>query len=147
MTMSLSFHAPRIDHERVVAAITAAELKTSGEIRVVLCRRKAADPVAAARREFTRLGMTATAARNGVLIFVAPASRNFAVIGDTAIHEKCGETFWRLLAAELSAHFKRGDFTAGLVHGIEHAGKLLAENFPRSDDDRNELPDDITEID
>ncbi|MBC7367517.1 MAG: TPM domain-containing protein [Undibacterium sp.] len=137
---------PPIHHPAVVAAIVAAEQKTSGEIRVVLSRKKAGDPVAAAQAEFTRLGMTATAARNGVLIFVAPASKNFAVIGDTGIHEKCGDAFWRLLAAELTIHFKRGDFTAGLVHGIEHAGKLLAENFPsQGDSDRNELPNDIEE--
>jgi uncharacterized membrane protein len=145
--MGLFTSIPKIDHALVVAAITAAELQTSGEIRVVISRKKVGDPVIAAQAEFTRLGMTATAERNGVLIFVAPASRNFAIIGDTAIHEKCGEAFWRLLAAELSAHFKRGDFTAGLVHGIEHAGKLLAENFPRSGDDRNELPNDIIETD
>jgi uncharacterized membrane protein len=104
-------------------------------------------PVIAAQAEFTRLGMTATAHRNGVLIFLAPRSRNFAVIGDTAVHEKCGDAFWADLAAAMTAHFQRSDFTAGLVHGIEHAGKLLAEHFPRSAADRNELPSDITEID
>lgn len=146
--MSIFTSLPKIDHDRVVAAITAAEQKTSGEIRVVLSRAKVADPILAAQSEFTRLGMANTAARNGVLIFVAPASHNFAVIGDTGIHEKCGDAFWRLLAAELTAHFKRGDFTAGLVQGIEHAGKLLAENFPSNGDaDRNELPNDITETD
>ncbi len=146
--MSIFSSTPKIDHAAVVAAITAAEQKTSGEIRVVISKSKVADPVLAAQAEFNRLGMTATAARNGVLIFVAPASHNFAVIGDTGIHEKCGEAFWRLLAAELTVHFKRGDFTAGLVQGIEHAGKLLAENFPNQGNaDRNELPNDITETD
>jgi uncharacterized membrane protein len=32
-------------------------------------------------------------------------------------------------------HFKRGDFTDGLVHGIERAGEMLAATFPRSKDD------------
>lgn len=91
--------------------------------------------------------MTRTAARNGVLIFLAPRSRTFAVIGDTGVHEKCGDTFWRELTAAMSEHFKRGDFTAGLVHGIDRAGALLAEHFPRSPDDRNELPDRVEEAD
>ena len=145
--MNFWFYRPKIDHARVVAAITAAELQTSGEIRVVLCRHKVADPVVAAQREFARLGMTATTARNGVLLYLAPRSRNFAVIGDTGVHEKCGDAFWTELAAAMTEHFKRGDFTAGLIHGIEHAGDLLAQHFPHTDGDRNELPDDIEEID
>jgi uncharacterized membrane protein len=143
--MSLFTPIPAIDHAQVTAAIAAAELRTSGEIRVLVAREKAPDPVAAAKHHFERLGMTNTAARNGVLIFLAPASHTFAVVGDTGIHEKCGDAFWRSLAATMEARFKRGEFTAGLVEGIEHAGKLLAENFPRQGDDRNELPNKIEE--
>ena len=145
--MNLFFSLPAIDHPRVIAAIGAAEQQTSGEIRVVVSRRKIADPVAEARLQFDRLGMAQTAARNGVLILLAPRSRTFAVIGDTGVHEKCGDAFWRELADAMTEHFKRGDFTAGLVHGIERAGALLAEHFPRSPDDRNELPDQIEEAD
>ena len=136
---------PPVDHDRIVAAIAAAAQRTSGEIRVVVSRREASDPIAAAQHEFERLGMTRTAARNAVLIFIAPASRSFAVIGDTAVHEKCGDAFWRELADAMTTHFKGGDFTAGLVHGIERAGALLAGHFPRAAGDRNELPDDVTE--
>ena len=145
----MNFFAPKleIDHDRVTAAIVAAERRTSGEIRVLLARHKAAEPVAAAQRHFERLGMTNTSHRNGVLIFLAPRSRTFAVIGDSGIHEKCGDAFWTGLAAAMTEHFKRGDFTAGLVHGIERAGALLAEHFPRQPDDRNELPDTIAEVD
>ena len=141
--MSLFSSTPPIDDARVTNAIAAAETRTSGEIRVLLSREKAPDPLAAAQAHFERLGMTKTAARNGVLIYLSPSSRTFAIIGDTAIHEKCGDAFWRLLAAAMEARFKQGEFTEGLVEGIEHAGKLLAENFPRAPDDRNELPDRI----
>ena len=145
--MSLFSTTPKIDHARVVAAIAAAELLTSGEIRVLVVRDKAADPVAVAQKQFERLGMTQTRERNGVLILIAPRSRSFAIVGDTGIHEKCGDAFWRLVAAEMSARFKRGEFTDGLVHTIEHAGKLLAENFPRSPDDHDELPNAVEETD
>jgi uncharacterized membrane protein len=145
--MSLFKPMPKIDHLLVVAAIGVAEKKTSGEIRVVIARHKAADPVAAARQHFERLGMTRTQHRNGVLIFLAPRSRTFAVIGDTAIHDKCGGEFWRELATAMSGHFVRGDFTAGLLHGINRAGFLLAEHFPRTAGDQNELPNQIEETD
>jgi uncharacterized membrane protein len=78
-----------------------------------------------------------------VLIFVAPVSQKFAVIGDEAVHEKCGESFWTALAAVMAAHFKAGDFTTGLVAGIAQAGVLLARHFPRLPDDSNELPDEV----
>lgn len=145
--MSLFTPLPKLDHPRVVAAIVAAELHTSGEIRVVVARHQAADPVAAARKQFERLGMTRTQHRNGVLIYLAPRSRTFAVIGDTAVHQKCGDAFWSELTAAMSGHFQRGDFTAGLVHGIERAGALLAQHFPRAEGDHNELPNQVEETD
>jgi uncharacterized membrane protein len=143
--MSLFPSLPEIDHAKIVAAIGDAERKTSGEIRVVLSRQKIAEPVAEAQKQFERLGMTKTATRNGVLILLAPNSRTFAVIGDTGVHEKCGDAFWTELAAVMSEHFKRGDFTAGLVYGIDRAGALLSEHFPPAADDRDELPNDIAE--
>lgn len=143
--MALFPRSLKIDHDRVLAAIREAEQATSGEIRVAIDHHRVADPVAAATREFERLGMTRTAHRNGVLIFLAPESRKFAVIGDTAIHEKCGDAFWRMLTAAMAAHFQRGDFVGGLEHGIARAGRILSESFPRGAADGNELPDDISE--
>lgn len=143
--MSPSPTSPAIDHARVVTAIEAAERRTSGEVRVLIAGELAPDAITAAQKHFERLGMTRTAARNGVLIFLAPRSRTFAVIGDTAIHAQCGETFWRELATAMSEHFKQDHFTDGLVLGIERAGALLAEHFPRRPDDRNELPNRVEE--
>ena len=133
--MNLPFLGPRIAHKRVLDALRKAEAGTSGEIRVLIARHKAADPVSAAQSYFNRLGMANSRHRNGVLIFVAPRSRRFAVIGDTGVHEKCGDTFWTGLAKAMGDHFKRGDFTDGLVHGIERAGEMLAATFPRSKED------------
>ncbi len=135
----------QLAHERIHAAIHAAEQKTSGEIRVMISHRTAPDPVAAAREAFLRLGMQQTKERNAVLLFVAPRSRTFAVIGDEAVHARCGDEFWRELAAAMTGYFKRGEFTDGLIHGIARAGDLLAAHFPRAPDDRNELPDDVIE--
>jgi uncharacterized membrane protein len=131
----------QLQNEQIVAAIRAAEGKTSGEIRVFITRKETTDPLAAGQAEFTRLGMTKTAERNGVLIFVAPRSQKFAIIGDKGIHEKCGEAFWRAMAEEMTAHFKKTEFTQGIVSAIQKAGTLLGEHFPRRTDDQNELPD------
>ena len=135
----------RIDNDRIVAAIGAAEKRSSGEIRVHLHHRKVSDPQEAGRRVFEKLGMTATKHRNGVLVFVAPRSRNFAILGDAGIHEKCGDDFWKKSAEHLSAHFRGGRFTDGLVATIEELGSALAEHFPPEDGKANELPNEIDE--
>jgi uncharacterized membrane protein len=133
----------QLQHDEIIAAIRKAEKKTSGEIRVFISRKDVDDPVTAAQKEFERLGMARTRHRNGVLIFVAPRARKFAVIGDTAVHQRCGDTFWQVLAAEMTGHFKKSDFSAGIIHGIQKAGELLAAHFPPEPGDGNELPDEI----
>ena len=143
--MNMFSSTPAIDHAKVVAAIAAAELRTSGEIRILVAQEKAADPVAAAEKHFERMGMTQTAERNGVLIFLAPRSHTFAIVGDTAIHARCGDGFWRGVAGSMEESFKRGEFTIGLIKGVETAGALLAEHFPRRPGDKDELPNRIEE--
>jgi len=85
-----------LEHERIVQVIRDAESKTSGEIRVFIQRGKLnTDPLMVVQKKFLRLGMHKTRERNAVLIFVAPRAHKFAVVGDKAIHEKCGEQFWQ----------------------------------------------------
>jgi len=134
-----------LDHPRIESAIAAAEAKTSGEIRVVVQHRPVDDAVSFAQAEFFRLGMQKTRDRNAVLLFVAPASQSFAIIGDEGVHQKCGNEFWNQLAAAMQADFRREDYTGALVGGIERAGALLAGHFPRRPDDTNELPDRVIE--
>lgn len=134
------------DHERILAAIRRAEQGTSGEIRVMVSGRKTRDPVYEAELRFQDLGMTATEERNGVLIFLCPPSRSFAVVGDKAIHAKCGQAFWWDLADALADRFRIGEFTEGLIFGIERIGQLFAAHFPRRPEDRNELPDNVARL-
>lgn len=134
----------KLEHDRIVSAIKAAEAKTSGQIRVYVQRGElAGDPLIAAQRKFQKLGMQATKERNGVLIFVLPRARKFAVIGDEGVHQKCGDEFWQQLVERMRAHFQKENFTDALVEAIEEAGKLLACHFPRTSLARNELSDDI----
>lgn len=135
----------RLDNARIVRAIAAAERQTSGEIRVFVQRGEIDDPLAAARAQFEKLGMTATRERNGVLIFVAPRAQKFAVVGDEGIHQRCGEAFWQELVGAMQTHFKAENFTEAVAHAIERTGELLAAQFPRRPDDRDELPNAVEE--
>jgi len=135
----------QLENDRIVKAIADAESRSSGEIRVHVTQRKPEDLEERARRRFELLGMTKTAERNGVLFYISPALRRFQILGDSGIHEKCGPDFWKDVAAEMEESFRRGEFTKGIVRGVQKVGEVLAAHFPRSTQDRNELPNAIDE--
>ncbi len=133
-----------VDAERVKEAIREAEKLTSGEIRVSVAPYFWGPVRRVAERAFERLGMHNTKDRNGVLFFIVPARKAFVVLGDKGIHAKVGQEFWDSLAALLAEHFRKGEFTEGLVKAIIEAGAKLAEHFPFDRvADVNELPDDV----
>jgi uncharacterized membrane protein len=82
-----------------------------------------------------------------VLLFVAPRSQRFAVVGDEGIHQKLGAAFWSSMAAAMQEDFRAGRFTEAIVKGVTRAGEALAEHFPRTagDHDTNELPDEVSQ--
>ena len=136
----------KLEHDQIVGAIREAESKTSGEIRVYIQRGKLnTDPLISAQKKFHRLGMQKTRERNAVLIWVAPRARKFAVVGDIAIHEKCGEEFWNRVVTAMHHCFRQHKFTEGIRGAITVIGDMLAQHFPRTPTSSNELPDEIVE--
>jgi uncharacterized membrane protein len=133
----------RLDEGCVVKAIRQAEALTSGEVRVLVTRRRlrGADVAVKAREEFARLGMTNAAEGHAVLFYVAPSDQAYAVTGGAAVHAKVGQSFWEEIAGLLRADFARGEFTSGLVGGIGRVARELARLYPRTATDHNELPD------
>jgi uncharacterized membrane protein len=119
-----------VDRNKVLAAIAKAEKRTTGEIFVFVSRKNVADALAEATRCFKKYKMDRTALRNDVLIFIAPRSHSFAVVGDVGVHAKCGEGFWNEVVEQMRPRLQHGDFTDALVHGIERVGSLLAVHFP-----------------
>jgi uncharacterized membrane protein len=133
-----------LDQPRITAAIGAAERETSGEIRVhIQPKARGGEPRYVAERTFERLGMTKTALRNGVLLFIASEERSFVILGDKGIDEKVPERFWDEIAAKLAFRFRSGEFTEGIVEAITAAGQQLKTYFPRAEGDVNELSDEI----
>ena len=117
---------------------------TSGEIRVHLEAECKDEIVHAARKTFKRLGMQKTKAKNGVLFFLAPERKEFAVIGDEGIDNAVPDDFWDEVRDILQAHFRQSDFLGGVVKGVERVGEKLKAYFPYQSDDENELPDEIS---
>lgn len=143
--MAESFFA-KVDEPRLVEAIRLCELRSRGEIRIHVAGKAATEVVQEAAAVFESLGMTKTAERNGILIFVAPASHNFAVLGDSGITSKVGTAPLDDMAAAISAAFREGRFTDGLVGAVEKAGELLAAHYPRTEgaQDTDELSNTIS---
>ena len=134
-----------VDHERIVAAIAAAEKRTSAQIRVYVSHHQRVDALAFANRRFLKLKMDRTRMRNAVMIFMAPLTHKFAVVGDVAVHARCGEGFWRSVVAAMEPLLKHGDFTEAIVVGVTNVGEVLAEHFPPLPHDRNDRSDAVVE--
>jgi len=134
----------------IVAAVGAAEARTSGEIRLHVERDVPAggaargDPYARARELFARLGMHRTAERNGVLVYLATRSRCLAIVGDEGLHGRVGDAFWPGVVDAMLPAFADDRPADGLAAGLAMIGEKLREHFPRRADDVNELPDEIS---
>ena len=133
-----------IDAARVKEAIARAERRTSGETMVSVAPIFWGSVEKAAQKAFVRLGIVQTKEHNGVLIFVVPGRKKFMVLGDSGIHAKVGQEFWEAVAGQLSGHFRKGDFTGGLVSAVDVIGEKLGLYFPYdAATDVNGLPDDV----
>jgi uncharacterized membrane protein len=130
--------------ETVARAVHEAERGTAGEIRVHLDAACPGEPMARAVAVFERLGMHRTAARLGVLIYVAIEDRKLAVIGDTGIHARLPGDYWAGLTRTLAEDFRAGRPADGLVAAVRDVGAVLRQHFPRGPDDRNELGDEVS---
>ncbi|MBK6832525.1 MAG: TPM domain-containing protein [Flavobacteriales bacterium] len=132
------------DRQRVSAAIRAAEMRTSGEIRVHLEDHIEDDVLDHAAFVFEELDMHKTKDRNGVLIYVSVSDRKVAVIGDKGINERVPENFWNDVLAVLRAHFAAGSRADGICEAVAMVGEKLLAFHPHQRDDSDELSNDVS---
>lgn len=128
----------------IIEAIRTAEKTTSGEIRVHIENSAALDALARVKELFYLLKMDNTKEANGILFYVSIETRSFAIYGDKGIHDKVPKDFWESIMTILEHHFKKSEFTMGLVNGIIATGDQLQKHFPWTMDDKNELKDEIS---
>lgn len=142
--MGSSQFISKVEQDLIVKAIEAAELNTSGEIRVHIESDCKLDPVSRAVTVFNKLKMNNTKERNGVLIYIAWKSKKFAIIGDTGINEKVSENFWDKEKEILLNNLKEGKAAQGIAAAIEMAGENLKEHFSYQSNDTNEQSNEIS---
>ena len=136
-----------IEQEKISNAVESAERFTSGEIRVCI-EKTCSEPVLdRAANYFTKLNMNKTAKRNGVLIYVAVADHQFAIIGDSGINRVVPHDFWDETKEAMLSYFKNADLAGGIIEGVRRAGHELQQFFPYKDGDVNELPNEVSFMD
>lgn len=133
------------EKKQVVEAIQAAELTTSGEVRVFIeSRCRFVDPLDRAAEIFWNLKMDHTQDRNAVLVYVAVRDHQFAVFADQGIHEKVGNEFWNKEVQAMKKHFSQNHYADAVTQVVKDVGIALQFHFPFSrETDKNELPDEI----
>jgi uncharacterized membrane protein len=142
--MSARLFFTKEEQQNIVAAIKEAELNTSGEIRVHIENHCKEEALERAAELFYDLKMNHTAARNGILFYLAVKDRKFAIIGDEGINKEVEHDFWNDIKDEMISNFKENKFAEGLIAGILKCGDKLKEYFPYQNDDVNELSDEIS---
>jgi uncharacterized membrane protein len=134
----------KAEEQEIVEAIGKAEKNTSGEIRVHIEKETSIAAIDRAMEVFRTLNMENTQERNGVIIYVAVKSHQFAIYGDKGINEKVADDFWNCTKDAMQNHFKNGNFKQGLIDGILNAGEQLKKHFPYADGDTDELSNEIS---
>ena len=87
-----------------------------------------------------------TVGRTGILIYLSMAERRAEIVGDEAITAVTTPETWGEAMAALLVEVKAGRPGDGIVAAVERIGEVLAEHFPRTAGDRNEIPDKLIEL-
>ncbi len=94
-------------------------------------------------RAFFEKKLYKTRDENGILIFISILERKVWILGDRNIDRKIPHQTWQAMAREVSTGISGGRASEALCAVIEKSGRILAEHFPKTADDVNELPDDL----
>ncbi len=87
-----------------------------------------------------------TVGRTGVLIYLSMGERRAEIVADEAITKVTTPETWGEAMAALLVDVKDGRPGDGIAAAVEQVGLVLAEHFPRSATDTNEIPDKLIEL-
>ena len=87
-----------------------------------------------------------TQGRTGILIYLSLAERRAEIVADSSIASQVPAEVWGDALAALLVQIKSGHMAEGLAQAVEKVGLVLAQHFPRAEDDQNEIPDRLIEV-
>ncbi len=89
---------------------------------------------------FLQHGLHQTRDRTGVLILLSLFERRVYILADKGINEKVPPGTWDELVHGITRGIREGRTCEALCAAIERCGDLLEKDFPRRQDDTDELP-------
>ena len=87
-----------------------------------------------------------TIGRTGILIYLSMGEHRAEIVGDEAITAVTTPETWGEVMAALLKDVKAGRPGDGIVAAVGLIGAVLAEHFPKSSEDSNEIPDKLIEL-
>lgn len=87
-----------------------------------------------------------THGRTGVLLYLSMHEHRAEIVADESIATRIDADVWGEAMADMLVEIRAGRLVEGLVAGVRDVGVVLAEHFPREENDVNELPDRIIEV-
>jgi uncharacterized membrane protein len=139
-------HLSAIALHEIEKAIAASEKKHAGEMHLVvesglhpmeIFYKKT--PKKRAIELFGRLNIWDTELNNGVLIYLLLADRDVEIVADRGIDKHVGHAGWEKICREMEDLFRKSEFEAGVLHGIDKIGAVLEKHFPITSAKKNEI--------
>ena len=87
-----------------------------------------------------------TVGRTAVIVYLSMGERRAEIIGDEAITAVTTPETWGEAMAALLVEVRAGRPGDGIVAAVARVGTVLAEHFPKTSDDLNEIPDKLIEL-
>ena len=87
-----------------------------------------------------------TIGRTGILIYLSMREHRAEIVADEAITSVTRPETWGEAMVALLVEVKAGRPADGIVAAVEQIGTVLAEHFPRTAADTNEIPDKLIEL-
>lgn len=137
---------PQATLDAIEAAIHESETGHSGEIRFVIENSLPGIQVlrGMSGREraiemFSNLRVWDTEHNSGVLVYLLLADHDIEIVADRGIAARVDHAAWEAVAQTMEAAFRQGDFERGALEGVRQISELLAQNFPPSGHNPDEL--------
>ncbi len=99
----------------------------------------------AAKATFFDKRVRHTSGRTGVLVYISLLERELEVVADTGVVEAVGVAAWEEAKRPLRQCVRAGGDAVAVARELAALAELFAEALPREADDRNELPDEVSE--
>lgn len=133
LVIERAVHASHDAHVGQVRFAVEGALHTAALLKGTSARARAIDV-------FSQLRVWDTEHNNGVLIYLLLADRDVEIIADRGIHAKVDSNEWEAICRTMEAEFRRGEYQAGVLQGIDLVTELMKKHFPARRPPVDEFP-------